>query len=496
MNKIMHVRKKKIIQWLFFMVFCLSSCKHDLKSENQLDNQSPNLLYIFADQHRRQAMGFLNEDPVSTPNIDFLAQQGVYFSKAVTNHPLCSPYRAMLFTGQYPLTNGVIANCHSGRTIYGNYLKKEAQTISDVVSRNGYNAGLVGKWHLEGPEPTQPGESLVWNAWCSFDRRHGFDFWYASKGNDHFNPQYWNTYAKEDELIIVNQWSPEHEAEIIMEYLEGHGHAPRDTNKPFALFWSINPPHNPFDIVPDRYKEFYKDKTYKELLNRPNVSFVDNTDITVGDHGVEEKIDQAPDYFAAVNGVDEQIGRVIEKLKSLGLYDNTIIVYSSDHGEMLGSHGLMHKNIWFKEAFEIPLIIHWPKKLVPKTEDLLISVPDYMPTLLGLMGLEKSIPDEVEGTNYSQILFGKEMKRPDSQLYFGSEPSDPSSGKRGFRDEQHTFAVVKNDDGSKNYYLYNDQEDPYQLENRWGRDSLINQKVNLKLTEILTKMEDPWLDEN
>ncbi|MCY4217266.1 MAG: sulfatase [Flavobacteriaceae bacterium] len=490
------MRKIKILGLLFITISFLWSCKNESTDKASFDDSKPNLLYIFTDQHRRQAMGFLNEDPVYTPHIDFLAQNGVYFSKAVANHPLCSPYRAMLFTGQYPLTNGVIANCHSGRTAHGNYLKKEAQTISDVVSQNGYNAGLVGKWHLEGPEPTNPGEPLVWSAWCPFDRRHGFDFWYASKGNDHFNPQYWNTYALEDELQTVNQWSPEHEAEIIMEYLEGDGHAPRDINKPFALFWSINPPHNPFHIVPDRYKEFYKDRTYIDLLQRPNVSFVDNKDITVGDHGVEEKINGAPDYFAAVNGVDEQIGRVIEKLKSLGLYDNTIIVFSSDHGEMLGSHGLMHKNIWFKEAYEIPLIVHWPQKLVPKTEDLLISVPDYMPTLLGLMGLEKAIPKEVEGTDYSQILFGQDMKRPESQLYFGSEPSDPSSGKRGFRDDQHTFAVVKNEDGSKSYYLYNDQQDPYQLENIWGRDQQIDQEVSLKLTEILAKRNDPWLEEN
>ncbi|MEC3908803.1 sulfatase [Tamlana sp. 2201CG12-4] len=499
--KKIQISKEKIIQLIIVAILMLSFGCQENKSVQKREaatnvaNTKPNLLFIFADQYRRQAMGFLNEDPVITPNIDHLAKEGIYFSKAVANHPLCSPYRGMLVTGQYPLTNGVIANCHSGRTKFNNYLDKRTETFSDVVAKNGYNAGYIGKWHLEGPKPTAPGETTVWDAWCPQDRRHGYDFWYAyNADNHHFKPHYWATNAEENEAVYVNKWSPEHEANVIMEYLEGAGHAPRDANKPFALFWSINPPHNPYREVPEKYREHYKGKSHKDLLKRPNARFTDNNTLKAGDRGVEEKISEAPDYFACVTGVDDQIGRVIAKLKALGIYDNTIIVFSSDHGEMLGSQGLMHKNIWFRESYEIPFIVHWPKKIAPKTEDLLISVPDYMPTLLGLMGLEKEIPDSVEGVNYSPILLGQEMQRPDSQLYFGSEPSNPSLGRRGFRDMQHTFAVVKdNKDGSKTYYLYDDKNDPYQLENIWGRDKEVDDQVMTKLTSLLTKMNDPWI---
>ncbi len=456
----------------------------------------PNLLYIFGDQHRRQALGFLGQDPVITPNLDELAKGGVYFSRAVANHPLCSPYRAMFITGQYPQTNGVIANCHSGRTSHGNFLDTASTaTFTDVLSQNGYDAGFIGKWHLEGPTPTPEGTKNIWDSYTPSEHRHGMNFWYAyNADNDHFKPHYWNTFSSKNEPEYVNKWSPSHEAEIIMEYLEGGGHAPRDLNKPFSLIWSINPPHTPFGAVPDKYKELYEGKSYQDVLNRPNVSYTNNTELKVGSPGVEKQIYGAPDYFAAVTGIDDQIGRVIRKLKELGLYENTIIVYSADHGEMLGSQGLMHKNVWYKESLEIPLIVHFPKALTPKTDELLISVPDYMPTLLGLMGLEDKIPGVVEGKNYAPYLLGKPIEKPDHQFYYGSLPSDRSSGKRGFRTNEHTFASVKLNDGSKNYYLYDDLNDPYQMINLWGTDVQQDSSFLNRLNQILKYRNDPWLN--
>ncbi len=454
--------------------------------------QKPNLVFIFADQFRRASLGFLDEDPVVTPNIDELAEKGVFFSRAVANHPLCSPYRAMLLTGKYPLSNGVIANCQSSRTEYGNYLKNEEITFSDVLTQNGYSAGYVGKWHLDGPKATAPGEKVVWDSWCPPSQRHGFTFWYAyGTHNRHNNPYYWTTNAKENEIVDVQQWSPEHEAAIIIEYLKNENNQ-RESNKPFAMFWSINPPHTPFSQVPEKYKKQYAGKDYKTLLNRPNVEFTNNVELKRGDRGVDKRLNEAPDYFASVNGVDEQIGRVIQQLKEMGLYENTIIVFSSDHGEMLGSQGLMHKNVWFREAFEIPFVVHYPKKIKPKTDDLLISVPDYMPTILGLMGLGDKVPAEVEGADFSNVFFNKPVNKPNKQLYFGSEPSNPSSGTRGFRNMDYTFAVVKDNNGNKFYYLYNDKKDPYQMTNLWGKNSKLDKKMEEELQNLLKSMNDPW----
>lgn len=475
---------------LVFVFLCLASCKRQSTSNKM--NTPPNLLFIFADQYRRASLGFLNEDPVVTPNIDRLAQEGVFFSKAVANHPLCSPYRAMLMTGKYPLSNGVLANCHSGRTAYGNFLKNDEVCFSDILVQNGYSAGYVGKWHLDGPPATPPGEKKIWDTWCPPEDRHGFSFWYAyGTHNRHNRPYYWDTDGKENDKIMVNKWSPEHEADIIMSYLDNTSDQ-RDGNKPFALFWSINPPHTPFKQVPKKYTKHYDGQNYKDVLNRPNVKYYVDTVLKRGDRGRRNSLEQAPDYFACVNGVDDQIGRVIEHLKSKGLYENTIIVFSSDHGEMLGSHGLMHKNVWFKEAFEIPFIVHFPKSIKPKTEDLLISVPDYMPTILSFMGLGDNLPDDIEGIDYSGIFYDKNVKRPEKQLYFGSEPSDPGSGVRGFRNEKYTYAVVKGKKDEKFYYLYNDSIDPYQMKNIWGDNPEFDKTMALELDGLLKSMNDPW----
>ncbi len=483
--------KNQVIIFILFP-FLFIACQS--KEKNQQESGQPNLLFIFADQYRRASLGFLNEDPVSTPNIDKLATQGVFFSRAVANHPLCSPYRGMLMTGKYPLSNGVIANCHSGRTAYGNYLKKDEVCFSDVLAQNGYSAGYVGKWHLDGPEPTKPGEKLVWDAWCPPSHRHGFSFWYSyGTHNRHNNPYYWTTHGSREDTVIVNQWSPEHEADVIIDYLKNNK-GQREQKEPFALFWSINPPHTPFGEVPEKYKAQFAGKGFKDVLTRPNVRLTYNTELKRGDKGVERNIKYAPDYFAMINGVDDQIGRVITQLKELGLYDNTIIVFSSDHGEMMGSQGLMHKNVWFREAYEIPFIVHFPQKVKAKVEELMISVPDYMPTLLGLMGLGNKIPDAIEGQDYSNIFFGKEVSRPDKQLYFGSEPSDPSSGTRGFRNKHYTFAVVKDNNGKKFYYLYNDKNDPYQMENIWGKDLTFDKKMEEELDHLLKSMDDPWVN--
>lgn len=480
---------------LVLVISLIIMCSCVVKTpQEQIRADQPNLLFIFADQYRRASLGFLDEDPVHTPNIDQLAAEGVFFSRAVANHPLCSPYRGMLMTGKYPLSNGVIANCHSGRTAYGNYLKGNEICFSDVLVQNGYSAGYVGKWHLDGPAETLSGEKKVWDTWCPPENRHGFSFWYAyGTHNRHNNPYYWDTNGGENDKIQVHQWSPEHEANVIMDYLANTKNQ-RDAAKPFAMFWSINPPHTPFNQVPSKYTERYFGQEYKELLLRPNVIFTDNTTLKRGDLGVGKRLNQAPDYFASVNGVDDQIGRVIKYLKNNGLYENTIIIFSSDHGEMLGSQGLMHKNVWFKEAFEIPFIVHYPKRIEAKTDDLLISVPDYMPTILGVMGLEQSIPDGVEGVNFSNALFNKEVKRPNKQLYFGSEPADPASGTRGFRNANYTFAVVKDTNGNKFYYFYNDKKDPFQLRNIYGQDAALDKQMEEELTAMLKSMDDPWIN--
>ena len=142
----------------------------------------PNLVIVFPDQMRGQAIGAAGEDPVVTPNLDAFAKESLYLPHAVSNYPVCSPFRAMLMTGQYPHASGVKNNCLSRTTPYNCELPRNARCWSDVLSDKDYSLGYIGKWHLDSPRPpyvdckNNRGKDK-WNEWCSPDRRHGFDFW-------------------------------------------------------------------------------------------------------------------------------------------------------------------------------------------------------------------------------------------------------------------------------------------------------------------------------
>lgn len=468
-------------------------CVQAKSSENSDESKGPNLLFIFADQYRRASLGFLDEDPVVTPNIDKLAGEGMFFSRAMSNNPISSPYRAMLLTGKYSISNGVVTNCNSSPNRTTNYLKPEEICFTDVLSHSGYSVGYVGKWHLDAPPVTKQGEPVVWDTWCPPDRRHGVDFWYSyGTFDEHLNPHYWTNDTPQDSPLEIKMWSPEHEAGVIIDYIKNNDGKYRDNDKSFAMFWSINPPHTPFTQVPERYLEPYKGRSYEELLNRPNVSFEPNQAMPVGEKVSNNIVRQAAHYFAAINGIDEQIGRVLDALREAGMDENTIIIFTSDHGEMFASHGLMHKNNWFAEAVDIPLIVRWPSGVKQGKDDLLISVPDYMPTILGLMGLGENVPEEVEGRDYSGVMRGEAVSRPDYQLFFGADPNWLNLGRRGFKTDRYTFAVFKNRIG-KQYFLYDNQNDPYQMENIWGKNEKLDAEMENRLTEILAEMNDPWI---
>jgi arylsulfatase A-like enzyme len=123
----------KNVLFIFYIVMFFSACS----KRHEKANSNPNLLFIFPDQFRPQAMGFMNEDPVITPNLDKLASQGIFFTNAVSNRPLCSPYRAMLMTGKYPFSNGVLTNCNTSSRIYGNTLGEVEICFSDVLNQSG-----------------------------------------------------------------------------------------------------------------------------------------------------------------------------------------------------------------------------------------------------------------------------------------------------------------------------------------------------------------------
>ena len=232
------------------------------KQDNKMPN-SPNLIIVFPDQMRAHQLAFLNEEPVITPNLDKFAEESLVLHQAVSNYPVCSPYRAMLMTGKYAHSNKVLGNCTSGSEPYNVELQQSDICWSDILKKNRYSLGYIGKWHLDSPkEPYIDCDNnkwdLKWNEWCPPNRRHGFDYWYSYGTYDwHLRPMYWDTNAGREDFKYVDQWGPEHEADKAIEYINNTDGKFRDNDKPFAMVVSMNPPHMPYHMVPEKYVSMY-----------------------------------------------------------------------------------------------------------------------------------------------------------------------------------------------------------------------------------------------
>lgn len=485
---------------LVCIAILIVSCKSDTKSEAKTQTEKPNILFIFPDQFRNASVGINNQDPVYTPNLDQLGKEGMVISNAISNYPLCSPYRAMLMTGKLPYNNSVLSNANSRRYKYNNSWQKEDISISDVLVKNGYDAGYVGKLHLRSPKPIPGKDTVLWDAYQPKELRHGFNFWYAyGTFDEHNNPHYWINDAKEDEITYVNEWSPKHEADVIIDYIKNPSPETRSGDKPFALFWSVNPPHPPYQYVPEKYLKHYNDKSLDELLVRDNVDLdTDAEDLAFHAGATRKRTHLAKEHvrnhFAMVTGVDEQIGRVLKTLKDEGLEENTIVVITSDHGEMMGSHGLMSKNVWFEEAINVPFIIKWPKHIKGNQKsDLIVSATDIMPTLLNLAEATDGIPSDLDGQDLSQIILNDEGDKPTSALYYFILEGQPESGHRGIRTQKYTYLITIDNKNVERKFLYDNENDPYQLTNLIGKDDASEKRLHAELLKNLREKKDPWL---
>ncbi|MCC8171505.1 MAG: sulfatase [Parabacteroides sp.] len=449
-----------------------------------------NLVFIMADQWRGDALGCLGREPVKTPCLDRLASEGVVFSNSISSYPVSSPARGMLMSGMYPVANKITGNCNSANAPYNVELPENVRCWSDVLKDKAYQTAYIGKWHLDSPHEPYVNTAnnkgkIAWNEWCPKERRHGFDHWIAYGTYDqHLHPMYWSTDAPRDSFYYVNQWGPEYEADQAIVYLNSI----RQANKPFALVVSMNPPHFGYELVPDKYKTLYKDLDVEALCaGRPDIP---PKGTSMGEHFRTS----IPNYYACISGVDEQIGRIVSELKRLNLFDNTIIVVTSDHGTDMGTHDNIGKNTFHEMSMRIPMIITWPEKLEPRRDDkTMIAFADLYPTLLSLMGFRNDIPAEVQTFDLSAALLKGEERAEVIQPYYRIEPSNIRTGYRGLRMQRYTFAIHATDGKQDEMILFDRQTDPWQLENIAGRNPDLVKKFSNQLKEWLEKTDDPFV---
>lgn len=452
----------------------------------------PNLLFVIADQWRGNALGFMGVEPVLTPNLDRFAGQGVALTNAVSGYPVSSPARAMIMTGAYPHNTGVPANCNSKTAPQNVELKADMMCFSDVLKAEGYSTGYIGKWHLDKPvEPfvdtyNNRGET-AWNEWCEPSRRHGFDYWHAYGTYDyHTKPMYWDTDAVRDEFQYFNQWGPEHEADMAIEFLglNSAGEAP------FALVVSMNPPHTGYELVPDKYKALYKD------LNVDSIAAAWPEMKGVSEKNLKFFCKSLPDYYACMSGVDEQFGRIMAELDRLGMADNTVVVFSSDHGDMMGMHDMIGKNIFYEGSMHVPMLIRHSSVKSRVDDKLLISFEDLNPTMMSLLGLGDRIPSSVQSRDLSAQVKGSRRAMPTDQLYFYYSEGEgelilPTNGRRGIRTDRYTMAMEWRDGKVVSRTLFDRKADPFELTNIATTNADQCAKLEGRLLARLRSIGDP-----
>lgn len=356
---------------------------------NKEKNKKPNLIFVFVDQMRKHSLGFLNEDPAITPNLDEFAQSAQFLPNAISNVPICSPFRAMLMTGRYPLSTGITTNLFLTHN-YG--LSPKEETFGEVLRNAGYSTAYLGKWHLENPEKIPPRTQTIKyinnNQIFEGPGIHGFDYvlqtFEAQKNDD---CTFWENSNKK----IKTNWSVDFITKKALNYIQN-----RQEEKPFAVFISWSPPHSPFN-VPVKFSEMYENLPIKV---RPNYCY-------------DDSLKQLINYFAGITWCDHFFGEILNFLKQENLEKNTIVVFTSDHGEMLGSHEIFNeKTYWYEESIKVPFLIRWPDKIPVGKNEILFPVHDIMPTTLGLMGIKS--PKKVEGKNWSDNLVNINSKGPKS----------------------------------------------------------------------------------
>ena len=429
----------------------------------------PNILYVFSDQQRYDTMGCTGNPAIETPHLDRLAREGVTFEQAFSACPICSPYRAQILTGRYAHANGVVDN------EYG--LFEGQVTLAQALKAAGYRSAYVGKWHLGyGPYPQEA--------------RYGFDELAAYNcQHDYYRTTY---YQNEEGPFEMDGWAPSRETDLAIQWMREH--RTREETAPFFLMLSWGPPHWPYDQYPSEY-HVYDPQTVELPPNVPEqlAAFARH---------------EIADYYGNISALDREMGRLLAWLDESGLAENTIVCYSSDHGDHLSSHGYgKPMDMWlhhskraskatpYEESIHIPFLLRYPARVdAGRRTEVLFSSVDVMPTLLSLADV--GIPAGVQGKDLSHAVLGREGTDPDSVYLQILGPGWPHRGDwvgfwRGIRTQRWVYARWH---GSEDVFLFDRERDPYEMDNLAGRPEFADVQASLeaRLRQWMREVGDPF----
>ncbi len=472
-------------------------------------NQTPNILWVCTDQQRWDTLGCLGNPYVQTPVLDRLAAEGVLFEEAYCQSPVCSPSRASFMTGRLPRT----ARCRQN----GQNIPEDEVLVTKRLADAGYHCGLSGKLHLSAclPKACVNGvERRIDDGYAEFHwsqhpapawgRNNAYWAWLEDNGIAYpkgMIPQ--STFVERgiDEEWGQTKWCVDRAIDCI--------HSHRDKNRPWLFSVNIFDPHHAFDPPPDRlarYEPFLNDIPLPDFLEgeldtKPAYQKRDSEGAYGGVmHYERSKMREADHrwvraaYWAMCDAIDTQVGRLLEALESTGQREDTLVIFMSDHGEMLGDHGIYLKGPYFYEpAIRVPLIFSWPGQIEPRRVSTPVELIDIAPTLLEAAGL----PMEVGMQGHSLLSVLRDASRNPTQRdvyceYYDAMPwhKDPPAQMTMLRTERYKLVVDHLGEGGE---LYDLQDDPKEFVNRWHdpQFGVIRADLLLRLCHRMAASVDP-----
>ncbi|MGF1485157.1 MAG: sulfatase [Opitutales bacterium] len=366
-------------------------------------SRRPNVLWIFGDQHRAQALGYAGDPNVYTPNLDTKAETGVVFGGAVGGCPLCCPFRGSLLSGRYP---------HNAVPGHEYPLDPALPTVATAFNAHGYRTSYFGKWHVDGWHERDGRGGTHTIPW---ERRGGFTDWVGYENNN----APWDCWVHghmeeaEVEMYRLPGYETDELTNLLLEYLRDRGEALKNNPEaePFFAVLSVQPPHDPYG-APAEFMEGHNAASVEFRANVPEIDWVR-----------QQAARELAGYYAMIENLDWNVGRINDALKEAGLDEDTHVLFFSDHGDMHGSHGQFRKTSPWEESLRVPCVLYgmgdtyYSGKRSHADNAILFNHVDYAPTSLGLCGLP--IPEWMEGTDYAHHrVWGCEPSQPDPDSAF------------------------------------------------------------------------------
>jgi arylsulfatase A-like enzyme len=452
----------------------------------------PNVVFVLTDQWRASAAGYAGDPNVKTPHLDALAAESIHFKNAVSCCPVCSPARASIITGQYPLTHGVFVN--------DVYLQHKTPSLADCFNAAGYRTGFIGKWHLDGHGR---------KTYIPPERRQGFQYWKALEcSHDYNHSEYYDN--NNPDIKTWDGYDVYAQTEDAIDFIR------RSEGSPFLLLLSWGPPHDPYMTAPP---DLLKQYDPSSLHLRPNVPR-DEADLVPRTRWEEKAATPletpaliASGYYAHCAAMDRCVGQLQDAIRSAGLEEDTIFIFTSDHGDMLGSHGQWNKQQPYDESARVPFLLKFPR-FGPETKSKVlfgnpkrseaaktgrtvnapINSPDILPTLCDLCGIPA--PSTAEGESFADRLFDN-PRNDDAALIASYHPFGQWEARRGGKEWRGVrtarYTYVRDLNGP--WLLFDNETDPYQMNNRVNRPehAALQADLEARLQEKLRQTGDEFL---